>query len=149
MLKIEVEVEKVAFPRHLLAEILLNHTSREIVAVALSIPIGRCLEIRTLIICRNLSLNTTSFLADPQCIAWALSSCKTPYCIPIIVHSHRWSSMPSKSDIESMNIWRTIWVIISQGEGTAKAWLFSGGTIRELEVVHGKCPEMNRVLAYH
>ncbi len=141
MLKIEVEVEKIVFPQHLLEELLLNHTSREIVAVALSMPIGRCLEIHTLIICRNLSPSATSFLADPQCIAWALSNCKTPHCIPIIVHSHRWSSMPSKSDAESMNVWRTIWVIISQGEDTAKAWLSSGGTIQELEVVHDKCPE--------
>ncbi|BBD73902.1 hypothetical protein HS1genome_2291 [Sulfodiicoccus acidiphilus] len=59
----------------------------------------------------NLAGTEGEFLMDPVEVL-AISKGRE---IGAIVHTHRWSPLPSRKDVEGMMVWRVPWVISSRG----------------------------------
>ena len=108
----------------------------EIVILALTKKENRYLKVLKLINCKNLSSEPSMFIADPNCVTYALALCRALDCIPMIIHSHRVSCMPSKIDEENMKLWNTVWLIISTSRKMVCAWLAKKNAIQRVEVEH-------------
>lgn len=126
-------IEKVVLDYNRLWKAVPNSTE-EIVILALTRREDGYLKAFEFINCRNLSSEPSMFIADPNCIAYALALCKAINCIPIVIHSHRVSCIPSEEDKESMKLWNTVWLIISMRRKEVCAWLTEKDTIRRIEV---------------
>ncbi|HID80544.1 MAG TPA: hypothetical protein EYP48_02375 [Ignisphaera sp.] len=127
------DVEKVVINHDKLWKIVPSDVE-EVVVLALAKKSGRKLEVLKFISCKNLSSDPSMFIADPSCVIHVLTLCKTMNCVPMIIHSHRVSCMPSEMDRESMKLWNTVWLIISTSRRVVCAWLIEQDAIRRIEI---------------
>lgn len=86
--------------------------------------------------CKNISLTPSSrFIADPLCLynIYRYAENKKREIIAII-HSHPMSPIPSREDVNGMNLWRIPWIIIDSLSGEYKAWILIDNNINEISI---------------
>ncbi len=88
-------------------------------------------RVRELIIGKNIRESPVRFELDAQTFSKALETMHEEEDIIGIIHSHPSSPYPSQLDMENMELWPVIWVIVDITRGEYRAWHFN----REIKIV--------------
>lgn len=88
-------------------------------------------RVRELIIGENIRESPVRFELDAQTFSKALKTMRGDEDIIGIIHSHPSSPYPSQIDMENMQLWPVIWVILDKERREYRAWHFD----REIKMV--------------
>lgn len=117
-------VEYIYIPRTSLLNFIIKalSTKIEIGGIMIGYVLKTFVKVEKIICGKNVYNSPNRFMIDIESIIKAVKQLKDNKDIVGIIHSHPAPPIPSFIDIENMQLWPVIWVIVSSVTGEYKAW---------------------------